>query len=227
MSKAAREAVISWYRTTLSTRLDDKRTGVVILIMQRLHIEDLVGHILQEEGANWVHLNLPAIAEEPQEIALGNARVHMRAIDEVLHAEREPLELLQRQQAQMGSPAFSAQYQQRPVPAEGNLVKAEWLKSYDFLPERQPLTQIVQSWDCAAKSGELNDYSVCLTFFVHNNAFHLIDVFRQRLGYPELKKKVIEQKARFAANVVLMEDAGHGTALIQDLRGEWVTCDRH
>jgi predicted phage terminase large subunit-like protein len=52
---------------------------------------------------------------------------------------------------------------------------------------------------------------------VHKEKFYLIDVLRQRLDYPELKKKVIEQKSKFAANVVLIEDAGHGTALIQDL----------
>ena len=76
----------------------------------------------------------------------------------------------------------------------------------------------MQSWDCAAKSGELNDYSVCLTFLVRKNEFYLIDILRQKLSYPELKKKVIEQKARFKADIVLIEDTGHGTALIQDLR---------
>jgi predicted phage terminase large subunit-like protein len=104
-------------------------------------------------------------------------------------------------------------------PAEGNLIKAQWLRSYDFLPEKQPLDKIVQSWDCAAKSGEINDYSVCLTFLVRKNEFYLMDVLQQRLSYPELKKKVLEQKTRFKADVVLIGDMGHGTALIQDLRG--------
>ena len=88
----------------------------------------------------------------------------------------------------MGSAAFAAQYQQRPVPPEGNLIRTEWLRSYDLLPEKESLDRIVQSWDCAAKSGELNDYSVCLTFLMRKNEFYLIDVLRQRLGYPELKK---------------------------------------
>jgi predicted phage terminase large subunit-like protein len=218
MSKSAREAVISWYKTTLSTRLDDKLTGVIILIMQRLHLEDLVGHILQQEGANWVHLDLPAIAEEPQEIVINKDEVHKRAIGDVLHPEREPLEILQHQKVVMGSPAFSAQYQQRPVPAEGNLVKVAWLRSYDVPPEKRPLDQIVQSWDCASKSSELNDYSACITFLVHNKEAYVIDVLRQRLNYPELKKQVVAQRDRFAANTVLIEDTGHGTALIQEWR---------
>jgi hypothetical protein len=78
-------------------------------------------------------------AEEAQEVAIGNGRVHKRGIGEVLHPEREPMELLQQQKATMGSAAFSAQYQQRPIPAEGNLIKAEWLRSYDVLPEKQSL----------------------------------------------------------------------------------------
>jgi hypothetical protein len=119
MSKVARAAVISWFRSTLSARLDDKRTGTIILVMQRLHVDDLVGHILQTEGAHWVHLDLPAIADEAQEVAIGNGRVHKREIGEVLHPEREPMELLQQQKATMGSAAFGAQYQQRPIPAEG------------------------------------------------------------------------------------------------------------
>jgi predicted phage terminase large subunit-like protein len=218
MSKVAREAVISWFKTTLSTRLDNKKTGVIVLVMQRLHVDDLVGHILQSEGDHWVQLDLPAIADEPQKIALGNGRFHTREVGDVLHPEREPLDLLMRQKATMGSPAFSAQYQQRPVPEEGNLVKAEWLHSYDVVPEKQAPDQVVQSWDCATKSGELNDYSACLTFLIQKETFYLIDVLRQRVNYPELKKLVMAQKAKFGANVVLMEDTGHGTALVQDLK---------
>jgi predicted phage terminase large subunit-like protein len=71
----------------------------------------------------------------------------------------------------------------------------------------------------AAKSGELNDFSVCITFLVHKNVAYVIDVLRQKLIYPELKKQVLAQKAKFAANTVLIEDTGHGTALIQELRG--------
>ena len=219
MSKAARDAVISWFKTTLSTRLNDKREGIIILVMQRLHVDDLVGHVLENEGEYWIQLNLPAIADDQQEIATGNGRVHIRNVGDVLQPDREPLEVLHQLKATMGSAAFAAQYQQRPVPPEGNLIRTEWLRSYDLLPEKESLDRIVQSWDCAAKSGELNDYSVCLTFLMRKNEFYLIDVLRQRLGYPELKKKVVELKARFAANAVLIEDTGHGTALIQELRG--------
>src|SRR3974377_2195827 len=60
-SQLARDNLKQWYSNTLISRLDDKNNDAIIVIMQRLHIDDLVGHLLEQEG--WTHLNLPAIAE--------------------------------------------------------------------------------------------------------------------------------------------------------------------
>ena len=218
MSKSERDRTIGWFKGTLSTRLDDKRKGVIILVMQRLHEEDLVGHLLETEGARWTHLNLPAIAEEVEAVSIGPDQVHTRSPGEVLHPEREPRDILDEQKARMGSMVFSAQYQQRPVPTEGNLVKRAWFQTYTVLPERKPPDRIVQSWDMAEKAGQLNDFSVCTTWLVQKKDFYLIDVCRQRLDYPDLKKRVIDLATRYQADPVLIEDAGHGTPLIQDLR---------
>jgi phage terminase large subunit-like protein len=86
---------------------------------------------------------------------------------------------------------FSSQYQQRPIPISGNLVKREWLRSYgpDDLPRR--FMRIVQSWDTAAKTSERNDYSVCTTWGVERENYYLIDVFRRRLNYPDLKRAIV------------------------------------
>lgn len=62
MSEASRRSANEWYDNTLYSRLNDKRTGCIILIMQRLHEDDLVGHVLEREG--WEVLSLPAIAEK-------------------------------------------------------------------------------------------------------------------------------------------------------------------
>ena len=116
--------------------------------------------------------------------------------------------------------AFSAQYQQRPVPTEGNLVKREWFQTYPVLPEKKPSDRIVQSWDTAAKPGQLNDFSVCTTWLVRKSDYYLMEVFRGRLSYPDLKKRAIGLAKRHEAGPVLIEDAGHRTALIQELRRE-------
>ena len=89
--------------------------------MQRLHVDDLVGHVL-EKGEAWTHLNLPAIADAPDEVALGEGTVYRRPAGQVLHPEREPLTVLDELKAAMGSQAFSAQYQQTPVPPGGALI---------------------------------------------------------------------------------------------------------
>jgi predicted phage terminase large subunit-like protein len=82
--------------------------------------------------------------------------------------------------------------------------------------------QTVQSWDTANKSTELSDYSVCTTWGVHDRRYYLLDVFRQRLNYPDLKRKVQELSRRDRPNKILIEDRASGTQLIQDLKAEGV-----
>ena len=90
-SEAKRSAVNEWFDGTLYSRLDDKREGVIILIMQRLHLEDLAGHVLRREP--WVHLNLPAIAEIDEQIPIWPNKIYLRTSVICLHPEREPNEV--------------------------------------------------------------------------------------------------------------------------------------
>jgi hypothetical protein len=75
-SAAAREKASRYYRETLTSRLDSKLHGVIILVMQRLHADDLAGYLLRERPGKWVHLNLPAIAPEDRTIELGGDRTY-------------------------------------------------------------------------------------------------------------------------------------------------------
>ena len=120
----------------------------------------------------------------------------------------------------MGSFNFSAQYQQNPVPPEGSLIKWKWLRFYKEAPHRETNDQLVQSWDTASKAGELNNYSVCSTWLVKGEHFYLLDIFRERLDFPSLKRRVVRLYRKFEAGTVLIEDKGSGTQLIQDLRHE-------
>ena len=219
MSETKRKSVSDWYDSTLSSRLDNKKEDVIILIMQRLHVDDLVGHVL-ERGEPWTHLNLPAIADAPQEISLGTGTYYRRAEGEVLHPAREPMSVLDDLRATMGSQSFSAQYQQAPVPPGGAMIKGDWLRRYDRLPDPKPGAQIVQSWDTASKASKTNDYSVCTTWLIQGSDYYLLDVFRQRLEFPDLRRRIVAHAELHAAKAVLIEDAGSGTALIQDMRHE-------
>lgn len=122
-SRVTRAFVQDWFDHTFSTRLDDKRRGAIVLVMQRLHADDLCGHALAKGG--WEVLKLPAMAEETQEWHIGE-RHFSRAAGSLLHASREDAALIERARRELGSAHFAAQYQQNPLPQEGGMVKLEW-----------------------------------------------------------------------------------------------------
>ena len=218
-SQARREAVNNWYGTTLLSRLDKKAEGVVIVLMQRLHQDDLCGYILRET-TGWTHLELPAIAIVPQDIAIGRGRVHRRSVGDILHPQRESAEDLQTLRDSMGPIQFSAQYQQRPVPIEGALMDPDWFRYYDELPERDARSYILQSWDTASKDGLANSFSTCTTWLVHQQSRYLIDVFRKKLKFPTLREMAIELSKKYQPRYILIEDASTGPALADELQRE-------
>jgi hypothetical protein len=131
-SEPARKRVIDWYGGALVSRLNDKQTGSIVAVMQRLHEDDLAGHLMRQGG--WNHLDMPAIALENEIVELGHGKFHARRSGDVLHPERESRDTLEAIKAEVGSLMFSAQYQQRPVPTEGNLIRRSWFPAYDNLP---------------------------------------------------------------------------------------------
>ncbi len=76
---------------------------------------------------------------------------------------------------------------------------------------------MVQSWDTANKGTQVSDYSVCLTFHCKDDHHDLIDVFRERLDYPALKDHMVRLAERHRTDAVLVEEAGSGIQLIQEL----------
>jgi predicted phage terminase large subunit-like protein len=164
----------------------------------------------------WEHLDLPSIALEDAVINVGAGQTVHRRVGDILHPERESKEALERIRAEIGSLMFSAQYQQQPVPLEGNLIRRDWFRSYDRLPQVD-VTRIVQSWDIAMATGTANDYSVCTTWQVIKQDYYLVEVFRDRLKYPDLRRKVANLANKHNAGTILIENVGPGMALLQDL----------
>ena len=216
-SDAHRNSLNDWFSSTLMSRLDNKATGAIIVVMQRVHLNDLTGHLL-EKSTGWEVLSLPAIAEEDEEVLIGDNRVHLRRAGEALHPEREPLEVLETLKRELGSDIFAAQYQQCPVPPGGAMIKAAWLRYYDRPPERTYRTKVIQSWDTAAKDGAQNAWSVCSTWLVADRThYYLLDLTRGRYEYPRLRETAIALAQRFKPDAVIIEDASTGTALAQEL----------
>ena len=112
-SERARESLKQWYANTLLSRLDNKAEDAIIVVTQRLHVDDLVGHLLEQGG--WTELSLPAIAEVEQVVPLGPERYHHRKVGELLHPEREPSMGLGGSQAHHGLSRFC-----RPVSTGAN-----------------------------------------------------------------------------------------------------------
>ena len=219
LSEAQRQAANDWFDNTLYTRLNDKRTGAIVIIMQRLHLDDLVGHVLEKEA--WEVVNLPAIAQDDETwnyATVWETRQHRRKEGELLHPQREPKEVLDGLRGALGEYSFSAQYLQAPVPLGGGIIKADWLCYYT--PEEKPekFDTIVQSWDTANKESELADYSVCTTWGVKGQKVYLLHVLRKRMAYPDLQRAVIEQAETWNARAVLIEDKASGIQLVQELR---------
>lgn len=216
VSEVARNAVNSWYQSTLASRLNDKANGAILCVMQRLHQFDLCGMLLGAGG--WHQLALPAIAIEDERIPLTRGRIHLRMAGEALHPRRECLAVLEGLKVDMGSLLFSAQYQQNPVPVQGNIILKDWLLDYTAETAASLGGQVIQSWDTGIKTGASNDWSVCVTAQLWQRRIYIIDVWRGRLEFPDLNKKCIELAGLHRATTVLIEDKASGQQLIQSLR---------
>jgi predicted phage terminase large subunit-like protein len=224
LSDAQRSAANDWFDNTLLSRLNDKTTGAIIVIMQRQHLDDMVGHITSK-GEAWEIVNLPAIATEDESweyTSLGKLKTKYRSVGEALQPERESVEVLERLRIDMGSYVFEAQYQQSPVPLGGGLIKNEWLHRYTEEDLPTDFTLVVQSWDTASKESELSDYSVCTTWGWKDKKAYLLHVLRERLDYPALRRKMIAHAKRWAATQVLIEDQASGIQLIQEVKFEGI-----
>jgi predicted phage terminase large subunit-like protein len=218
LSEAQRRGVNNWYDHTLYSRLNDKAHGVIIIVMQRLHEDDLVGHVLAQE--KWEVLSFPAIAEADETFrieTIWGPRQYTRRPGDLLHPERESRDTLAGIRQTIGEYNFAGQYQQAPAPFGGGMVKQEWFKRHEPGPVPDTYDQIIQSWDTANKPTDLSDYSVCLTVGIKGPTITVLHVLRKRLNYPELKRAVRAQAEVHRATVVLIEDKASGTQLIQEL----------
>lgn len=219
VSESQRTQVNQWYDGTLYSRLNDKVNGCIIIIMQRLHEDDLVGHVLEQE--DWEVVRLPAICEEAESheyIDLLGRHIKTRHHGELLHAEREPRATLDKMRRTLGEYHFAGQYQQQPAPLGGGMIKTEWFRRYEVAPN--PFDRVIQSWDTANKPTELADYCVCTTWGIVGSDYYLLDILQEKLDFPQLRKAIVAQQSKWEPTTILIEDKASGTQLIQDLRHE-------
>jgi predicted phage terminase large subunit-like protein len=201
-----REQLHQWFSEVAYTRLQPG--AAVIVISTRWHEDDLAGWLLREHpDEGWRVLSLPAIAERDE---------GWRKEGEALWPDRYPLSALRQIRSQIGGPAFASQYQQRPSAAEGAVFKRNWWQYWKG--ETPRLSRIIQSWDTAFKTGAENDYSACTTWGEAADGYLLLHAWKERVEFPELKRKVESFGSKWNPNAVLVEDKASGQSLIQELQ---------
>lgn len=220
-SKTIREKTWAAYNDDILTRLIPG--GWVCIIQTRWHEDDLAGRILPQnydgrsgmvmcrDGKEWEIINLAAQCEREDD-PLG------REVGEYLWPEwfdEEHWETFKQQ-----SRTWSALFQQRPRPDEGGIFKELWCKDrYGVIPDAADIT--VHSWDTAQKEKEVNDPSALTVWKFGRGAgrgYYLREVYKERVDYPKLKRKVKEYAERDKPMAILIEDKSSGSSLIQDLR---------
>lgn len=216
-SAAEETKVRTWFDQTLSTRLNNKKSGAMILVMQRLSVGDLAAHAVNDF---WVTLELPAIAQKIEAIPLYGSGVARRHPGELLHPERESEAEYDQLRAQLGTAGFNAQYLQAPIPAGGGMLRLEWFRRYRTLPDRRTWTRILHSWDTAVEDNDNADYSVWQKWVVAPGGIYLVDQLRRRILFPELRQIALKLIANDQPHHILIEHAASGRFLAQEV---WVT----
>ena len=222
-NKANRKKTINWFTGVFSSRLNNKNEGAIIVIMQRLHKDDLSGYILSNNKLNdWFVVNLPSIAEEEKQYYLFDKLYKIRKVGDVLHAKMENKTTLKKIKQELGEYNFEAQYQQNPVALDGNMIKKTWLKyfvltDFNILVEKYKLSYYI-SIDCASGIGTENDFTAISIFSVYENKFYLCEMIRLKLQYPELKSKIENLILNYKPISILIEDKSNGSSMIQDLQ---------
>ncbi len=216
LSDKYRENTLNWYGNTFSSRLNDKKNGAIIVVMQRLHPNDLTGYLLEKSNNDWSYLNLPVYFEEDTIINVGKFEKNIPS-DTYIFPDREGKVEVERIKRDMGSYFFNAQYLQKPMLNSNSMIKKEWIHKYS---DDYEYTNIYLSFDTAIKAGVNNDPTVCSVWGEYGNRYYLLDIFRKWLEYPELKSESIKLIEKWKPNAVLIEDKASGQSLIQDLKRE-------
>jgi predicted phage terminase large subunit-like protein len=217
-SDSKREHVNETYRNTIQSRLDDQN-GAIIIVMQRLHPDDLCGTVLKHSDS-WTVLQFPMIAERDEQIKIGEGLYHPRRAGDLLHPEYFSQRRVDERRSQLDEKTFAAQYQQSPLQPLGVMIKRDFIQRYDYLPIRKESHRIIQSWDTAMGIGATNDYSACATLLVDDQTnYYVVEVLRSRVLYPDLKAHAISQAQKHKPDTILIEEAGLlGRTLLKDLK---------
>ena len=215
LSDLSRMEANRWLDQTWSSRGNDPKTCVDILVMQRLHVDDPTGHLLSKGG--YKHIVIPQKAEKKTIIIMPITKTKIvREEGELLHEGRFGEKENKEAEINLGSYGYAGQQQQRPTPLGGGRISLEDFPRY----KQQPVEfdEIVLSADTAQKEKEINDPSVISVFGRVKAKWYLIHIWKMRAKYPTLKRSCVSLSNKFKPDAFLIEDKSSGSSLIQDLQ---------
>ena len=216
-SDTIRQGTLDWWDQVMSTRLNDPKRGAMVIVMQRVHENDLAGHVLQQGG--YEELKLPAEYEGSQQVTSIGWRDPRREPGELLWPQRFGQEEVEALKRTMGSYAAAGQLQQRPSPAEGGILKRHWWKFYREAPRQ--FSEIIQSWDCTFKDTRTSDFVVGQVWGRKGADKYLLDQVRDRMDCPATIQAVKRLSEKWSqAKTKLVEDKANGPAVIATLKHE-------
>ena len=240
-SETVREATLTWWRETMSTRGNDPKTAAKVVVMQRVHEKDLSGYLLKEEGRDWCHLCLPAEYEGSKVITQIGWSDPRKESGELLWPERfgrKELDALKRSLGEYGS---AGQLQQRPAPAGGGRFRSAWFRYYtqdgEFyrLAKTDGTVKLVPIRDCnriciidPAGTDKMQNEKACYTVIqvwdiTPAYDMILVDQYREQVETPEAANAGIRMIRKWDVPWLGVEIDGIGLGVVQTIRSKGVT----
>lgn len=212
-SPVERENVNSLFDIKIASRLDNRSEGRILIVMQRLHPDDLCGHL--QGRTSFRHLIVPLVAETETVYRARQFEWRRPAgdlLDPLSYSAKEVEVLRQEQPAHV----FQAQYQQAPILLDSGIVKAEWFGRYDNISANAH--QVVFSCDFGQTTGETSSYSCVLVIRTDGVNHYLVHVLRKRAAFADLQRDLLRLSSLYRPNTILIENTALGTAMISALR---------
>jgi predicted phage terminase large subunit-like protein len=245
-SDANIESTIEWWDGTMSTRLNDAKTGAYVIIQQRLAENDLTGHVLEKDIGEWTHLCLPMKYEADRSFVTGIGWEDPRKEEgELLWPDRFGTKEVFNLERSLGPFMAAGQLQQRPEPAGGGVIKREWWKLWEE-QSYPPMDYIIASLDTAYTTKTTNDYSAISIWGVFTTdstaianrildkdgrpmyfdrgyaetapRLMLMHAWQERLEFHDLVEKVAKTCKSLKVDKLLVENKAAGISVSQELR---------
>lgn len=228
-SELKREEARRWKAETMSTRFNDLSTATEIVIMQRLHEDDLAGHLIA--SGEWEVLSLPTEFDPAKRTATSVWTDPRKEDGELLFPQKFPRVVVDGLKRTLGSYAYSAQHLQSPSPAQGGMLRRVWFSKrwstelgaspmgLSVVPLPVKLTEWTIAVDCSFKGSEGSDRVAIGVFAKGGQDVYALDMAWRNMGFQETCQAILDMKAKWPnVRTVLIEDKANGSAVIEVLK---------